>query len=243
MDGACGFGAVKWYFCDSVSWGRTVVPALRTTGSGYWASCRLPLGRGPQRAAPKRVLPPWSQRREGLLSAPAMAHSDPPLPPSVRPSVCPSIPSTCHPSSLSPSPWGQKSTRDRILGQQDSVGKLHVGVGEHGQLTPVWGCSGQCPSRREARTPHPCVGCTHWLSNWDRQPGALGPTGTLSGWHLGSPHGSRTCEASGRAHVRLQVRPCPLPCEQTHPPGDLWAGPGLQEAVASGSAGLAKGTT
>lgn len=128
VDGACGFGAVKWYFCDSVSWGRTVVPALRTTGSGYWASCRLPLGRGPQRAAPKRVLPPWSQRREGLLSAPAMAHSDPPLPPSVRPSVCPSIPSTCHPSSLSPSPWGQKSTRDRILGQQDSVGKLHVGV-------------------------------------------------------------------------------------------------------------------
>lgn len=53
---------------------------------------------------------------------------------------------------------------------------------------------------------------------------------TLSSWHLGSPHGSRTCEASGRAHVRLQVRPCPLPCEQTHPPGDLWAGPGLQEA-------------
>lgn len=89
VDGACGFGAVKWYFCDSVSWGRTVVPALRTTGSGYGASCRLPLGRGPQRAAPKRVLPPWSQRREGLLSAPAMAHSDPPLPPSVRLSVHP----------------------------------------------------------------------------------------------------------------------------------------------------------
>lgn len=90
LDGACGFGDVQWHFRDSVSWGGSAVPAPGAMGSGYRAACHLPLGQGPQRG-PRQGSSRPGLRRDGLLSS-AMALSDPSLPPSV--------PSTCHLSSI-----------------------------------------------------------------------------------------------------------------------------------------------